>query len=515
MIIRIVDNHYVYLDQITAQQDEIVYQHFSAKDPDVGYIVDTLNQSWDGWYRKYNKRRQCLAQPFLDELLALCEKHNWPVDVVDSRPPLYVPDESDVRPDILPGITLYDHQMRALTASLQHPIGTFMHHTGAGKTELMAALIKLYKCPTLVIAEKTIVVDQIKRVLELREVVEEVGVFYSGRTPTGQLVCVGSIQSITSPTKPVRERGMKQEDFDRILQGYVSRYKRSKMLQKALLPRCKMLLIDECDLSTSAQYNTVFKLSEARRRYGFSGSLEDPTKPLQNLFLKERLGNVIDRTCRRELEKIGLIIPVKYVMIAFGEGQDKANRTAYDIAVKELEEDQKFINNISGIVRAYPEEKTLILVEHIAFGNRLQQAIPGSVFIHGNTQIDKRWEVIRDFEKGNISCLIGGKIIKRGLDLKGGCGNLIITIGLSDLADFEQRIGRAMRRNSKGFARVFDFLFLHNQYLYRHSRIRLKYLVGMGYASTIVFPQAGGKTDGQSFIDSKFRIPKFAKPASR
>lgn len=376
-------------------------------------------------------------------------------------------------------------------------------------TELMAALIKLYKCPTLVIAEKKIVVDQIKKVLELRKVAEEVGVFYSGRTPNGQFVCVGSIQSLTSPSKPVRERGEKQEDFERKMTQYASRFKRSHALQSALLPRCKMLLVDECDLSTSAQYLPLFRYSESTRRYGFSGSLEDPGKPLQNLILHERLGSIIDKTSRRELEKIGRVVPVKYIMIAHGEGQDKASKSAYDIAVKELEEDPSFIKKITGIVKAYPEEKTLILVEHTILGKKLQAAIPGSAFIFGETPMKKRWDVIHDFEQDKIKCLIGGKILNRGLDLKGGCDNLIVTVGLSDLADFEQRIGRAMRRNAKGFARVFDFLFLHNHYLYRHSRIRLKYLVaGMGYASTVVFPTANVRIDGQALIDSRFHIPK-------
>jgi superfamily II DNA or RNA helicase len=511
MLIKIVDNHFLYLDQITAQQDEIIYQHFSAKDPDVSYIVDTLEQSWDGWYRKYNRRKQRMALPFLDEVILLCNKHEWPVDVIDSRPPIYVPDESEVRPDILPGITLHEHQMRALRAACRHPMATIYHHTGAGKSEVMAALIKLFKCPTLVIADKIIVVDQLKRTLELREVAEEVGVFYSGRTPSGQLVCVGSIQSIASPKKPIRMPGTPQDEFDRQMEQYAARYKRSRALQQALLPRCKMLLLDECDLATSSSYSGLFRMTESVRRYGFSGSLEDPRKPLQNLILKERLGNVIDRTSRRELEKIGCVIPVKYVMFAFGEGRDKSNRTAYDIAVKELEEDPKFHKFIASIVNCYKDEKTLILVEHKVCGRLLEEAIPGSIFIYGETPAKRRWEVIHDFEAGKVHCLIGGKIIKRGLDLKGGCDNLIVTVGMSDLADFEQRIGRAMRRNSKGYARVFDFLFLHNRYLYNHSRIRLRYLVEMGYASTVVFPSTGARVSGQEFIRSKFRIPKLPK----
>jgi superfamily II DNA or RNA helicase len=514
MLIKIVDNHYLFLDQITAQQGEIVYQHFSAKDPDAMYIVDTLNQSWDGWYRKYDRRQQRMALPFLDEMLFVCHRYGWPVDVLDYRPATLRPDEAAIRSDILPGITLYEFQLKALRASLDHHHGIFWHTTGAGKTELMAALIKLHRCPTLIIAEKVIVVDQIKRVLELRKVAEEVGVFYSGKTPEGQLVCVGSVQSITSPTKPRREQGETPEEFGRRSAQYYARHRRSSSLQAALLPSCGMLLVDECDLATSQLYAPLFKKSEAVRRYGFTGSMCGPDKPLQRLILQERLGSVIDKTSRRELERLGRIVPIKYVMVAYGEGR-KLNRAAYDIAVKELESDQRFIGTIAGIVRAHSQEKTVVLVEHVAFGNSLAAAIPGSAFICGETPRTERWQAIRAFEDGQLRCLIGGKVIKRGLDLKGGCNNLIITIGMSDLADFEQRIGRAVRRNPMGYARVFDFLFLHNHYLYRHSRIRLKYLVGeMDYAATVLFPSIGVGVSGQALIDARFNVDRARKSSA-
>jgi superfamily II DNA or RNA helicase len=193
-------------------------------------------------------------------------------------------------------------------------------------------------------------------------------------------------------------------------------------------------------------------------------------------------------------------------MIAFGEGMSKTDKTAYDIAIKELENNPNFIQTIAGIVRVYPK-RTLILVEHRVLGHALEQAIPGSVFIHGDTSNSARWEAIHDFENDKLDCLIGGKIIKRGLDLKGGCDNLIIAHGMKDMADFEQRIGRAIRKNKEGFARVFDFMFLHNTHLYGHSRARLKYLANMGYNSVVVYPQADIRIDGTSLIRSRFRVP--------
>jgi len=495
------------LGQVAPQQEEIIYNHFSAKDPRSHFIVDTLQQDWDGWYRKYNKRHKRMALPFLDELKSLCSRYDWPIEVIDKRPPLESPPES-VRPDLVDGVTLYPYQIRALNAALEHPIGVFFHHTGSGKTILMSALIKLFKCTTLIVSENKTIIDQIKKSLELKKVSEDVGVFYSGKTPKGQLVCVGSIQSITTPTKPKRKHKEKQESFSKRLSQYESRRKRSKMLQQMLLPDCGMLLIDECDLASSSLYAPLFKLCGARRRYGFTGSLIDSSEPVNQLVLKERLANVIDSTSRKEVEDVGRIIPVQYVMIAYGEDGDKRNKTAYDIAIKELEQSDKFHDFIASIVRAYKNDKTLILVERTELGLGLEKKIPGSVYIYGKTPSGTRWKHIKEFEEGKIKCLIGGKIIRRGLDLKGGCDNLIIPTGMKKHSEFAQQIGRAVRWNERGFAKVFDVLFLHNSFLYGHSRSRLKYLLEMGYDSRILFPSKDIKISGDEFVRSRFRVPK-------
>ena len=73
-------------------------------------------------------------------------------------------------------------------------------------------------------------------------------------------------------------------------------------------------------------------------------------------------------------------------------------------------------------------------------------------------------------------------------------------------SNFDQKIGRAVRLNSRGWARVFNFYFRTNKYLYEHSRKQLKALVDMGYDSKVVFKHA--TVDGAKFVKSRFRRPK-------
>jgi len=123
---------------------------------------------------------------------------------------------------------------------------------------------------------------------------------------------------------------------------------------------------------------------------------------------------------------------------------------------------------------------------------------------------------MRDVDSGccrEIQVLIGGKIAKRGLDLKGGCETLILAAGGKLKSDINQKIGRGVRVNRRGKVQVYDFLFYGNFYLYGHSRRRLKAVVEMGYPATVVFKD--GTVDAKDFIASRFRRPKKGRSEKR
>lgn len=416
-------------------------------------------------------------------------------------------------------------------------------------TEVMAGLCKAIKCPTVILADQRIVIDQIKQRLELRDIIDEVGLFYAGRTPDNQVIVAGSVQSLQIPSRvppPPQESdaftaakkiieanrekyglesdgdpGLLAEQINILadslhikavtkhqstLRGFRKRKARAKQFQ-TIVKKAEMLLVDECDVASGAQWRNVFRhIFKGRRRYGFSGTLNDPAKPVENLFIQEHLGSVLMKVDRLLLENLGRIIPVEYLMFALGDTPDE--RSTFDIAVREkMVDNSDFHRLIAAICHRYKEERTLILVERDALGEALAAAIPGSVFIHGKTPKRRRDDVLRAFERQEIRVVIGGKIIRRGLDLKGGCENLIIATGGKLWSTFNQQIGRAVRVNERGFGRVFDFLLLSNKYLYAHSRARLRAMVDMGYKTRVVFPD-GQQINGADFIASRFRRPR-------
>ena len=520
------DNRWIWFDNISDAEDEVLWIEFSVQNPGV-YIDPNQRGNWDGIYRKYNRAKKRMARPLLSYLRSVCKKHDLPLVVVDNRPKWdYKPMRlEEITPDFLPGITLDPHQIRGIQAACRVECGLADVPTGGGKGEIIAGICKAISCPTVVIADQRIVVDQLKSRLELRDVADDIGMFYAGAKPNGELIVVGTIQSLTPPTKPPTIPERKEKDTDKIytkklekwestFKGYKTRRENSKKLQK-YIKNAEMILIDECDKATSDPFKTLFRYwFRGRRRYGFSGTIYQACldeKPVSSMVMQEHLGSVIVKETRAELQKIGRIIPVDYYMLAFGLEGSPDNASAYDIAYDDwMVNNLKFHKLIAHLCKKYRGDGTLILVDREILGKNLEQAIRdvglSAHFIYGKTSKRSRDEKLRGFENRDFDVLIGGKIINRGLDLAGGCENLIIATGGKLQSEFIQKVGRAVRQNKRGRSRIFDFYFRCNKYLYSHSRARLKAIIAAGYDTTIIFP--GGNIDGESLVKSRFRLRK-------
>lgn len=496
----IADNKWVYIDQVIGSLEAVLTDHFSVRHPRIQFI-DVDQQSWDGWYRKYDSNKSRIARPLLQELINLCKKHDIPLEIEDLRDPPKPLTGDPVKEDMLVNIKLFPFQMEAINSALKNEVGIINVPTGGGKTEIMAGVVKAYNKPTVVIADQRIVIEQIKERLELRDVINEVGLFYGGSRPNGQHVVVGSIQSLMSPPASLKRKNFKQ---------WKKRKENSKKFQE-IVSASQLLLVDECDKAVDNRYRKLFmKYFHGRYKFGFSGTPFDEAKKVEALILKEHLGSIVFEISRREVEKTGNIIPIRASMIAVGENGDKKDRTAFDIAQRELIiENEAYHNKIKQIIDAFPDDRNLILVDTNNvedLGKALQDKIDGSVFIYGKTSNKKRHQALNAFRDGELKCLIGGKILKRGLDIKGGVHNLIICGGGKLHSDFDQKTGRAVRKNDRGWARLFCFFHLDNYYLYKHSKEQLKSIVNMGYNVNVVVN--GTVISGKDLIKARFRLPK-------
>jgi superfamily II DNA or RNA helicase len=506
MLIKIRDNKIIHVEGITTTEEQLLRKWFSARNPAFRYIRGIMpGVSYDGVVCRYNAVKRTLPLTFKNELRTRCAQYDIKLTIIDERQrPKYAADPDLINEDWLPGIKLNDYQIDSIKAACVEECGILCLPTGSGKGELIAGIVKAYKCPTVILAEQVVIIDQLKERLELRDVVEEVGLFYAGTTPDDKLVCIGTSSSLLIPPLPTKFKH-KPTKFLQLMKARQTRSENA-MKYRDLLKKADLLIVDECDRAVSKTYKHMFRhWFNGRRRFGMSATPFDRKKPIENLFVREHFGSIIHEVHRDVVEQSGRIIPIKFYMIAIGEDGYKFEGSTWDIALKEqVIENGEFHQTVKGVVESFKDDGTLILVERDELGKMLESIIENSVFINGQTPKKQRRNVIDRFEKREIKCLIGGKILKRGFDLKGGCENLILS-GMGQLhSDLLQQIGRAFRLNSKGKARVFDFYFMNNKYLYGHSKERLKAVVNSGYDATVIFKN---KTiSGLELIKRKFRI---------
>ncbi len=526
MIAYLTDNNFVYLGNITVHEEEIVAEKLSVSKKS-RYIDPSQRHLWDGIYRFYHRGKKRIPRPLLGMLIEIAKEHKLPLQIEDQREPSqYKPIPlDDIKDDFLPGITLAEYQVQAIRKMCGAEVGICDLPTGGGKTEVISGICKAISCPTVILADQTIVVQQIKDRLELRDISEDIGIFYAGQRPNGQTIVVGSVASLLppKPPEPVDPKDPKYDQKYKIyqtkLKAFKTRKKNSKDLQE-YVKNAEMLIVDECDKASSNIYKYVFRhLYKGRRRYGFSGTPLDPDKPVEGFIMQSHLGSIIHKESRQNLTALGRIIPCTYYTIGFGLDGSIKDKRAYDIAIADfMVGNAEFHNLLVKLAKSMvsPEgvmgkerDGTVLLVEREELGERLLKLLGENnikaEFIYGRTPKRRRDEVLRMFEQRDIDVLIGGKIINRGLDLKGGCENLIVATGGKLQSEFFQKIGRALRHNKKGKSKIYDIFFRCNRYLYTHSKLRLATMINAGYKTYVVFP--GGKIDGQEFVRSNYRIP--------
>jgi superfamily II DNA or RNA helicase len=341
------DNLWIWFDTITDAEEEILWREFSVSKPGA-YVDPSQRGNWDGIYRKYNRAKRRMARPLLSMLKGVCKKFDLPLVIRDDRPKWEYNklNVEEITPQLMPGITLDAHQVRAIQAACKIECGIVDVPTGGGKGEIIAGICTAIDCPTVIVADQRIVVEQLKKRLELRDVVDDVGLFYAGEKPNGQRIVVGTIQSLAAPSKPPempkrtpkdteKTFGKKMDRWALSLRSYKTRRKNSKKLQE-YVKNAEMILVDECDKAVGDQFKNLFRhWFKGRRRYGFSGTPYDLEKPVEAVVMQEHLGSVIAKESRKHLVSIGRIVQCDYTMIAIGPFDGIKNSDTYDIAREE------------------------------------------------------------------------------------------------------------------------------------------------------------------------------------
>lgn len=524
MQVIIESNSKIKLENVSELEREIIIQGMSVEIPN-NHSTGFGEQREKRYMCKINKSSLRTAITFLPRIYKICVDNNLPITIHDARLPIppYKLSPDHVTPDMLDGVTLTDYQIRSIKQAIASDFGILSIPTGGGKTEVAAALTKLILGNVVILGDMQVVVSQITERLKLRGAADDIGMFFAGEMPNGQSVVVGSVQSLIPPKPlgimPVIGQYESEAEFNKAYTKWESRRKalntravRQKELE-GYIKRAQALIIDEVDTSGNDMFRDVIhNMFKGRIRYGLSGTPFDPLQPVNNFNIEENCGPIITKVSRSEVEAAGRIVPCRYIMLDYQPpGTTIHDASCYDIAENIFINDNPYFHGlVLSAMQLHRGEKNVILVKSISLGENLKKILEEDGFkveyAHGATPMKMRNRMFKQFENDEIDILIGSKIIHRALDLSGGIDNLFIAVDTKLSKTLWQMIGRALRKNAKGYSTIYGVLFRCNKHLYKHSKSHLQQLVDSEYDCYVSF---GHKLfSGAEFIARNFQPPR-------
>ena len=321
--------------------------------------------------------------------------------------------------------------------------------TGTGKSVLIAELIYRYKIPSLIVVPTINILEQMTRTMEKVYGKNKVGKIVQGqpgralnlkKTP----IWVASVQSL--PNTP-------QEFFDQI----------------------GLLLIDEFHHAAAVTYQdlNINAFRNIYYRFGFTGT--NFRNDGADLALQGVLSNVIYQYDAPQAIQDGWLSKVKFVIYDFKHelGLFKDYRAEYNTNIIENE---TFHDSVAKLALAIKDKKpipTVILVREIKHGEALKDRIPNSSFISGKEPSTAAQKMLKDFEAGKYSILIGTSCIGEGVDLPSAQIGIMAGGGKAR-SEIIQKIGRFLRlHEGKSEATIIDFTHEGSPRLWKHARSRM------------------------------------------
>lgn len=436
-------------------EEKIIKKSLTWKDNSNCFAGGTFNskRSFDVCLGKKIKEYFVCFAGFTKEILLTAKQNGIQVtEFEDNRTHFPFQDKQWSHDELMkffdPKFKYVEHQIRILQAMIKTNTGIIKACTSAGKTSSFIGYMKLTKLPTLIL------VDKVTLGAQLADEVNKAGIecgFCSGKGYKDGYCMVSTIQSV----------------------------KKIPNLEKF-----KCMIVDECHLSQSNSFQEFFKQFGCPLKFGFTAS------PYNGDYLKfakirQFLGSIIVEVKSDELINNEVMAkPTLYFVKNLCEpGFDYAS--SYDINVVNSERRNKKIINIANMY----DRGVAVLVTSIKQGKYLEENIPNSLFIAGETSLEERRQAINDFNEGKIRVLIGSNILNTGISIS----NMFVLIqgaAQKAITTTIQRIGRVLRITpEKKQCKYYDFIDMGNKFLEKHSKGRLSLFKKEGYNDIVILDE--------------------------
>lgn len=405
------------------------------------------NHTWDGYIKlfKSGKFPSGLARTVITAL----EEAGYELKVKLDYP---IQKYSKVTPECLHGITLRDYQIEAANLLLEKTRGIARMATGSGKTEVIAAILKILPGKAIVLTTKVDLLYQTAARLEAR-LQEEVGTIGDGKRILDKRITVATIQTLS-----------KLSD------------------SKKFLANVQVAVFDECHHTAAKTAQQVMLNIPAIYRYGFSGTPLNNGE-LQDLLLIAATGNVVYDLSASKLADIGMAARPNIKMYVVDSSAKYADY--------QQEYDAMIVNNrhrnelVARLVEEAEFESALILVERLEHGELLSTLIPDAIYANGSMSAEVRKDIISGLKKGGRKVVIATPIFDEGVDVPAVDLVVLAGAGKSNIR-IMQRIGRGMRpKAGDNTLQVIDFVD-STKYMGKQSLDRVLLYENEGFSVEVI-----------------------------
>jgi len=423
-------------------------------------------RAWDGYTRLFNKNKMAFPTGLLERIKrALKKKHKGiKFDIEDLR--TFRDTVTDISGIKLRGVKLRKHQINAANAMLKQKHGVLWAATNSGKTEVAIAVIKALNLNTLFLVKGRDLVQQTHERFKTRIGSENVGIITAAKWDRKRFT-IASADTLSRRLMPTRHSDKTKE--------------RQKQVEE-LLHSIDVIVIDEAHGAASNGIWNVVRFCSASYRFGLSGT---PFRrgDKQDLKLIALTGDIIYRVTNKEMIEDGISVPTDILMVDIEHPQIAGGDEYRDVYGAGITHNEFRNNIICELVDKYYKsgKQVVVMIKEIAHGEILNNllytykegaCIPHE-FIHGDTSLEKRTEILKDFKGGVFGVLITSVILDQGIDIP-NIDVLILAGGGSSQIKSLQRIGRGLRWNEgKEKLTVIDFADRTHRYLAKHAYDRV------------------------------------------
>lgn len=440
-------------------RDEFKFRH-----PQAYYMRAYMPRGWDGYIQIISEAGN-MPTGYLPRLIERLDEMGCEFEIKDNRSSV----EPGEIPDFIRKFTMRGYQLEAIKSVVNNyiggiyfPRGIISAATNAGKTLIMAGIYASYPgLNGLILLNDSTLYNQF--LTDMPKLFGNKWGYCRGKEIKWGKITVAMVQTLVNRVDELREE----------------------------LENVDILLVDECDLSTSKTYKKVMKrVYNATVKVGLSGTvfIRNLAKDrVKNNSIIGSFGGELFKIKNLELMEQGYSTPV---VVKIFPGNNKLVRSRdYDIEYKEgivnnLQRTQTSIERTKYYLKTdtYPILVVCRLHEHVdvVFKEYKKNFWPQWKvdWVHGDRP--DRQDIIEKFRAGKIHILISSMIIKRGQNLP--LIKVIINLaGGDDPATPLQLLGRGTRTDDSKEKFFFEDAYDMGDYLKRHSNHRLSYYKNEGF----------------------------------